>query len=51
MIAYHKNGKNSSLKGSYYIGVKGISGCVYTVNVKIYHKVVEFVDPTLKRIP
>jgi len=28
-ITYHKNARNPSLKGSYYLGVKAISGCVY----------------------
>jgi len=50
-ITYHKNSHNPSLKGSYYLGVKAISGCVYQIHVKIYRKVDEHVTTIMKRVP
>ena len=38
MISYHKNRKNPSLKGSYYVGIQGISGCIYTIHVKVFRQ-------------
>ena len=51
-IAYKTNDINLSLKGSYYIGVKGITGCVYSIHVKIYRKKVDdHVSASMKRVP
>ncbi|EAS04858.1 transmembrane protein, putative (macronuclear) [Tetrahymena thermophila SB210] len=38
VISYHRSNKNPSLKGSYYISIQAVQGCIYQIHVKIYHK-------------
>lgn len=35
-ITYVRNATNETLKGSYYVAVQAVTGCIYTIHVKIY---------------